>query len=67
MLVGKDQGGKLNGVRFDKFWEVQMLKQNSLADPTLLQDFTNIGIRASRKQILNMRRYSVLGRLLGIA
>ncbi len=62
-----EQGGKLNGVRFDKFWEIQMLKDNSLADPTLLQDFTNIGIRASKKQIMSMRRYSVLGRLLGIA
>ncbi len=61
-----DQGGKLNGVRFDKMWEIQMLKNSSLADPKLLQDFSSLGIRANKKQILGMSRYNTLGKTLGL-
>ena len=59
-------GTKLGGVRFDKPWEVNMLKQASLAGPALLQDFKALGANASKKQLLAMARYRTLGQMLGI-
>lgn len=57
---------KLNGVRFDKPWEVQMLKNSSLASPSLLKDFTRLGPKASKQQVMGMSRYKMLGQTLGI-
>lgn len=62
-----DYGTKLNGVRFDKPWEADLLKRGSLADPDLLKDFKALGPKASKKQLLAMRRYSLLGKTLGFA
>lgn len=58
---------KLSGMRFDKPWEQQQLKRSSLADPELIKDFSSVGVKASRKQILNMVRYQLIGKTLGIA
>jgi hypothetical protein len=62
-----DNGTRLGGVRFDKPFEVQMLKQGSLADPQLLKDFKALGPKSSKAQILNMARYNTLGAILGIS
>jgi hypothetical protein len=53
-------------VRFDKPWEVELLKRGSLAEPSMLKDFKSLGPKASKKQLLGLGRYSLLGKTIGI-
>lgn len=67
MLCWWDEfGTKLGGVRFDKPWEVELLKRGSLAEPSMLKDFKSLGPKASKKQLLALGRYSLLGKTIGI-
>ena len=61
-----ERNTKLNGVHFNKPWEAQMLKQASLADPSLLQDFDRVSHKAQRAQILGLSRYQRLAKTLGL-
>lgn len=62
-----DTYSKLSGVKFESPHELQLLKQSSLADPSLLRDFKMLRPRASRRELLGLTRYRELGRIFGLA